>query len=73
MVAKAIKPKVKAKVATASNATAQPRERHRAGIWTCSRCHNSVHILVDMTAPPACSNHKGFAFVIMERKKGKAQ
>lgn len=48
------------------------RERHRAGIWTCSRCNNAVHILVDMTAPPACSNHKGFAFVIMERKKGKA-
>lgn len=41
----------------------------RAGTWVCPRCNNSVIIEVKMTAPPSCCNHKGGAFVIMERQK----
>ena len=41
----------------------------KAGTWVCPRCNNSVSIEVNMTAPPSCCNHKGGAFVIMERKK----
>lgn len=40
-----------------------------AGIWQCPRCKSQVIIEVNMTCPPACGNHKGGAFSIMEQVK----
>lgn len=47
-----------------------------AGIWRCPRCNSHVVIEVNMTCPPACGNHKGGQFAVMERveklpRKGK--
>ncbi len=41
----------------------------KAGIWWCPRCGNKVEIFVKMTMPPACHNHIGGAFAIMELQK----
>lgn len=47
-----------------------------AGIWRCPRCQFHMVVEVAMTCPPACGNHKGGHFAIMERvdklpRKGK--
>jgi hypothetical protein len=42
---------------------------YESGTWVCPRCQNTVKIEVNMTAPPSCCNHKGGAFVIMEKAK----
>lgn len=46
-----------------------------AGIWRCPRCGIQIATEVDMTCPPACGNHKGGKFAIMElvTKKTKAK
>jgi len=59
------KPKPKKKKAVGAKAPTV----FRAGTWVCPRCNNTVVIEVKMTAPPSCCNHKGGAFVIMERQK----
>lgn len=56
-------------MATAQVGGRKPPVVYEAGKWVCPRCNNSVIIEVSMTAPPSCCNHKGGAFVIMERKK----
>lgn len=60
--AKATKPKGKAKVAPVK------RQVWRAGIYACPKCRQSVGILVDMTAPPVCWNHKNHSVVEMEKE-----
>jgi hypothetical protein len=56
-------------MATAQVGGRKPPVVYEAGKWVCPRCQNTVNIEVNMTAPPSCCNHKGGAFVIMERKK----
>lgn len=49
------------------------RELVPAGIWRCPRCGSQVITEIAMTCPPACGNHKGGHWAVMERveKKGK--
>lgn len=49
------------------------RELVPAGIWRCPRCQSEVITELAMTCPPACGNHKGGQFSVMElvKKKGK--
>lgn len=43
-----------------------PPTYHKAGMWRCPRCANTIEVFVKMTFPPACSNHKGQGSTIME-------
>jgi PHP family Zn ribbon phosphoesterase len=49
--------------------TGVPPQLQKAGIWVCPRCNNRVEIFVKMTWAPACHNHIGGAFVVMELEK----
>lgn len=44
---------------------------YTAGVYRCPKCNNKIVVLVDMSAPPICWNHKNQSFCQMEKGKGK--
>lgn len=53
----------------AAGKPATPKEVWRAGVYECPLCQNRIAVLVDMTAPPVCWNHKSHKIVEMNRRK----
>jgi len=48
-----------------------PVMRMPAGMWRCPTCGQTVSILVNMSAPPACHNHKNGSIALMESVNNK--
>lgn len=59
----------KPKAGGGRNASPTVRHTFDAGTWMCPRCKRTIKVLVKVTEPPVCWNHKGVHPTAMEVAK----